>query len=184
MQIKPYKFDCTSKSKMYKSNVCTSSTIGIFKGFLLRALNVCLQKCFDEEITFLIDIFTNNRQLRVKEKKKCKKSITKSISRKAFKANYQKSEQNFNLIKLSWIPKLGSKLRRGLREFNIKTVFTSNKNLKFLLCQKILNLAPNSYPGVYKLTCSSNAVYYGELKKNVLSRNGIVLTKNGNFIGN
>ena len=68
---------------MYKSNVCTSSTIGIFKGFLLRALNVCLQKCFDEEITFLIDIFTNNGQLRVKEKKMqekhYKKHITKSI---------------------------------------------------------------------------------------------------------
>ena len=91
------------------------------------------------------------------------------------KANDEKSEQNFSVIKLSSIPKLGSKLRRGLPEFNIKTLFTSNKNLKFLLCHKISNLSPNRYPGVYKLTCSSNAVYYGGLKKNVLSRNGVVL---------
>ena len=45
------------------SNIYSAITIGIFKGFLLRAFNECSQKYFDAEITFLNDIFTENGHL-------------------------------------------------------------------------------------------------------------------------
>ena len=83
---------------MCKSNVCPSSTIGIFKEFLLRALNACLQKCFDEEIRFLIDIFTNNGQLRVKEKKNARKALQKSYHEKHLKQIIKSRNKTLTLL--------------------------------------------------------------------------------------
>ena len=83
---------------MYKSNVCPYSTIGTFKGFLLQAWNVCLQKCFDEEITFLIDIFTNNRQLRVKEKKNARKALQKAYHEKHLKQIIKSRNKTLTLL--------------------------------------------------------------------------------------
>lgn len=75
-----------------------------------------------------------------------------------------------NIVKLPWVPILGPKLRKEFRKFDIKTVFTSGKNLKSLLCNNKSKLIPNSFPGVYQLTCSCDAVYYGESKKKILTR--------------
>ena len=52
----------------------------------------------------------------------------------------------------------------------MKTVFTSRAGLKSILCQSLLKLIPNSYPGVYALNCSCNAEYIGEIKKKVMIR--------------
>ena len=35
-----------------------------------------------------------------------------------------------------------------------KAVFTLGANIKFILCQNKSKVLPNSYPGVYALTCS------------------------------
>ena len=51
----------------------------------------------------------------------------------------------------------------------IKTIFTSGSNLKLLLCQNKTKLLHNSYPGVYKLQCTCNSVYFGETKKKILT---------------
>ena len=52
-----------------RSNICSTTTISLCKVFLSWAFNVCLQKYLDEEITFLIDIFTENGHLRIKLEK-------------------------------------------------------------------------------------------------------------------
>ena len=52
----------------------------------------------------------------------------------------------------------------------MKTVFTSSRNLKKLLCNNKSKLMPNSNPGVYELRCSCNSVYIGETKKRILAR--------------
>ena len=54
--------------------------------------------------------------------------------------------------------------------FTKKTIFTSGPNLKSLLCRNKTKLLPNSYPGVYELKCTCNSAYFGETKKNILTR--------------
>ena len=78
------------------------------------------------------------------------------------KENYQKSEQNFRVVKLAYIPKIGPKLRRDFRKFDIKTAFISIKNLETILCQTKSKLLRNSYPVAYKLTSSYNPVRYSD----------------------
>ena len=42
------------------SNICPNKTMGVFKGFLSRALNICSQKFLAQEIAFLINVFGEN----------------------------------------------------------------------------------------------------------------------------
>ena len=78
--------------------------------------------------------------------------------------------KNDKTIKLPWVPKLGPKLRKKFKKFNIKTVFTSGRNLKNLICRNKSKLLPNSFPGVYQLGCTRNALYIDETKKKVITR--------------
>ena len=41
-------------------NIWPNKTIGVFKGFLSRALNICSQKSLAQEIAFLITVFGEN----------------------------------------------------------------------------------------------------------------------------
>ena len=54
---------------------------------------------------------------------------------------------------------------------NIRTIFTSDPNLKLLLCRNKTKLLPNSYGGVYESKCTCNSAYFDETKKKVLKRN-------------
>ena len=78
------------------------------------------------------------------------------------------SENISKVVKLSWIPIIGPKLRQAFKKKSIKTIFTSN--LKSLLCRNKTKLLPNSYPGVYELKCTCNSAYFGETKKKILTR--------------
>ena len=69
-----------------------------------------------------------------------------------------------------WVPKLGPKLRKEFKKFGIKTIFTSGRNLKNLICRNKSKLLPNSFPGVYQLDCTYNALYIVETKKKVITR--------------
>ena len=44
------------------------------------------------------------------------------------------------------------------------------RNLLNLICRNKLKLLPNSFPGVYQLYCTCNALYIGESKKKVVTR--------------
>ena len=48
VQIKPH------------SNICTSIAMGVFKGFLSRALHICSENHLPQEIDFLINVFVEN----------------------------------------------------------------------------------------------------------------------------
>ena len=64
----------------------------------------------------------------------------------------------------------GPKLRQAFKKKNIKTIFTSSPNLKSLLCRNKTKLLPNSYPGVYELKYICKSAYFGETKKEILTR--------------
>ena len=73
--------------------------------------------------------------------------------------------KNDKIVKLPWVPKLGSKLRKEFKQFGIKTIFTSGGNLKNLICRNKSKLLPNSFAGPYQLDRTCNALYIDETKK-------------------
>ena len=143
-----------------------SVSVSIFKGFLSRAYKICSERYIDEEIKFLIDVFTENGY-----KRKTLEKITKNYLNGLLNPpvnNKDASEYINKALKLPWIPIIGPKLRQAFKKKNIKTIFTSGSNLKSLLCQNKTKL--NSYPGVYELKCTCNSAYFGETKKKILRR--------------
>ncbi|XP_065680492.1 transient receptor potential cation channel subfamily A member 1-like [Hydra vulgaris] len=79
--------------------------------------------------------------------------------------------KNGNITKkLPWIPRIGSKLRKELKRYGAKVIFTTPPTLKRILCNNKSKLLPNSKSGVYKLTCSCGGVYIGETKKKIIQR--------------
>ena len=42
------------------SKVALNVSVSVFKGFLSRAYKICSERYLDEEIPFLIDVFTEN----------------------------------------------------------------------------------------------------------------------------
>ena len=99
-----------------------------------------------KQITDLIEEFTNNHD---RERKK---------------------EEDKPIVKMPWIPKIGPKIRKEMKNIGYKTIFTSSNNLKNILCNNKSKLIPNSFPGVYQLKCSCESIYIGETKKRVLTR--------------
>ena len=67
------------------------------------------------------------------------------------------------------MPKLRRKLRKEFKKFGTNTIFTSGRNLKNLICRNKSKLLPNSFPSVYQLGCTCNALYIGETKKKVIT---------------
>ena len=92
-----------------------------------------------------------------------------NITSKKEKVNTE-TIKNDKIVKLPWVPKLGPKLRKEFKKFGIKTIFTSGHNLKNLICRNKSKLLSNSFPGVYQLDCTCNALYIGETKKKVITR--------------
>ena len=82
--------------------------MGVFKGFLSRAYKICTEKYLQNEIDFLIDIFTENghsRNTLTNIATECLRNINKP------KSNDQNNTKNTkNIIKLPWVPILGPKL--------------------------------------------------------------------------
>ena len=100
---------------------------------------------------------------------KVTKKYLNNITSKKEKVNTE-TIKNDKIVKLPWVPILGLKLREEFKNFCIKTIFTSGRNLKNLICRNKSKLLPNSFPGVYQLDCTCNALYIGETKKKVITR--------------
>ena len=62
------------------------------------------------------------------------------------------------------------KLRQAFKKKSIKTIFISVSNLKLLFCRNKTKLFTNSCLGVYEFKCTCNSAYFGETKKNILTR--------------
>ena len=130
-------------------------SVSVFKGFLSSAHKICSERYIDQEIQFLIDVFTEDGYER-KTLEKITKNCLKLLQKPPVN-NRDTSEDISKVVKLPWIPIIGPKLRKAFKKKNIKTIFTSGPNLKSLLCRNKTKLLPNSYPGVYELKCTCNS---------------------------
>ena len=63
-----------------------------------------------------------------------------------------------------------AQIKKELRKTGCRVIFTSAAKLKNILCNNKSKLLPNSYPGVYELSCDCGGEYIGEAKKRVLTR--------------
>ncbi|XP_065680471.1 uncharacterized protein LOC136094459 [Hydra vulgaris] len=127
------------------SNINPSITIGVFKGFLCRAKQICSQKYLSQEIDFLINIFFENGYNK-NNLIKITKNYLDGISK-----NTTSNQLDQKFVKLPWIPIIGPKLQREFKKQNIRVIFTSAPSLSNILCNNKTKLPPNSNPGVYQL---------------------------------
>ena len=143
---------------------------GVFKGFLARAKRICSDRYLHDEIEFLIKVFEENghnaEKLRMIAKDYTKDSDTISEENSSDVGGVEKQP----VACIPWVPVLGPKLRKLLKKRGVKTVFTAGRNLKDILCNHKTKLAPNSYPGIYKLSCECGGAYIGETKRKISVR--------------
>ena len=79
--------------------------MGVFKGFLSRALHICSESYLAQEIEFLINVFAENGQSITVLEKVAKESMNNITSVKE-KVNIETVKNN-KRVKLPWVPKLG-----------------------------------------------------------------------------
>ena len=94
--------------------------MGVFKGFLSRAVHICSENYLAQEIKFLINVFAENGYSKTVLEKVTKKYIN-NINSKKERVNIV-TTKNDKTVKLPWIPKLGPKLRKEFKKFGIKTI--------------------------------------------------------------
>ena len=85
------------------------------------------------------------------------KKYMNNITSKKEKVNIE-TIKNDKIVKLPWVPKHGPKLREEFKRYGIKTIFTSGRNLKNLICRNKSKLLTNSFPGVYQLDTTCNTL--------------------------
>ena len=84
--------------------------MGLFKGFLSRALQICSENHLAQEIEFLIVFFTENGHIITVLEKANKEHINNITSvKEKVKIDTIKNDM---IAKLPWVPKLGPKLRK------------------------------------------------------------------------
>ena len=74
------------------------------------------------------------------------------------------------IVKLPWILIIAPKIRKELRKTGCRVIFTSTAKLRNVLCNNKSKLLPNSYLGVYELSCDCWREYIVKTKKPVLTR--------------
>ena len=88
--------------------MASNVSVSVFKGFLSRAYKICSERYIDEEIQFLIDVFTENGSER-KTFEKITKSYLKVLQNPPVNSK-DTSEDIGKVVKLPWIPIIGPKL--------------------------------------------------------------------------
>ena len=89
-------------------------SVSVFKGFLSRACKICSECYVDEEIQFLIDVFTENGYQR-KTLEKMTKNYLKVLQNPLVN-NKDTKEDISKVVKLPWIPIIGPKLRQAFKK--------------------------------------------------------------------
>ena len=105
----------------------------VFKGFLSRAYKICSERYVNEQIEFLMDVFTETGYER-KALEKITKNYLKELQN--LLVNNTDTSEDSKVVKLPWIPIIGPKLRQACKKKNIKTIFTSGPNLKIVVMPK------------------------------------------------
>ncbi|XP_065672100.1 uncharacterized protein LOC136089928 [Hydra vulgaris] len=131
---------------------------------LTRAYKICSEHNIQDEINFLIKIFTENGH-----SYKQYSDIAKNYKYSTNKSSSQKIDTK-NLVILPWVSKLSLVLRREFRKVGVKTVFRFGNPLINILCRNKSKLPPNSHPGVYQLNCTCGVCYIGKTRKKISTR--------------
>ena len=105
----------------------------------------------------ILDIFQQGL-----EDKTIQEALTTNLALVTYKRYVENSHKRF---KHRWIPLIGPKIRKKLRKTGCKVIFTSAAKLKNILCNNKSKLLPNSYPGVFELSCDCGGKYFEEPKK-------------------
>ena len=149
---------------------------GIFKGFVTRAIRICSPEFLQSEIDFFINVFRENghdgNQLKyIAATMTATTEVPATISNDTITPPVSVAEAPADpVMRLPWIPRISPRIRKILRKYGVKTVFTSGRSLSDILCNHKSELPKNSHPGVYLLQCQCNAYYIGETKKRVHTR--------------
>ena len=151
------------------SSVNPSLSTGIFKGFVTRAMRICSPLYLKSELDFLVNVFVENGH----DENKLKAIVAtmeSEISSIGTTSDSTQADEPMAVVRLPWMPRVGPRLRKTMRKYGVKTVFSSGRNLSDILCNHKSDLPKNSHPGVYLLQCQCKATYIGETKKRVLAR--------------
>ena len=179
-QLGKYEFDIYRKNAITNIQIKPTSSHdpkvldGIFKGFVHRALTLCSEKFIEPELTFLVEVFTENGY----DINNLKRIVSEMRRKKATPVNVSDSVSESSpdteyTVTLPWIPGLSPKLRKCYKKAGYKTVFKSGASIKRLLTSKNKSALPtNSYPGVYRINCTSRLCqpYVGETKIQIRNR--------------
>ena len=84
------------------SSMAPNVSVSVFKGFLSRAYKICSERYIDQEIQFLIDVFTENGYERKFLEKIAKKYLNELQN--SLVNNKDISENISKVVKISWIP--------------------------------------------------------------------------------
>ena len=174
-----YEFDLFRKTAITNVQVKPTSSHdpkileGIFKGFVHRAHKICSEKHLKGELEFLTNVFMENGY-----EEKTLRQIVKDVATKINRDNAPQSDEpteetNLPTVTLPWIPGVSTKLKKVYRKAGYKVAFKSNRNIQAILTKKNkVQLPPNSYPGVYRITCGCpQPPYIGQTKIRICSRN-------------
>ena len=192
-QLGKYEFDIYRKKAITNIQIKPTSAHdpkvldGVFKGFVHRALTLCSDKFIELELKFLVEVFTENgydvnNLKRIVSDMKLKKA-TAAAATAAIVDNATADENTGSTasespaaertVTLPWIPGLSPKLRKCYKKAGYKAVFKSGASIKRLLTSKNKSILPaNSYPGVYRINCTSRMCqpYVGETKIQIRNR--------------
>ena len=107
----------------------------------------------DEELNFLFDIFVENGH---------DWDYLNSIMKENKHQAPKNENKDSNIVKLPWVPFIGPKVRTEHWKTGYKVMFIPATKLKTILCNNKSKLFPNSYSGVYELSCDYGGKYIGE----------------------
>ena len=174
-----YEFDVYRKKAITNVQLKPSSAhdpkiiLGVFKGFVHRAIKICSEHYVEKELEFLVQVFIENGY-----KENDLKKAMNEIKSKLDQQNTATQDNNIEsetcpTVTLPWIPCLSTKLRKVYKKAGYKAVFKSSANLQTILTAKNKVCLPkNSHAGVYKIECKCKNVppYIGETKLQISTR--------------
>ena len=138
---------------------------GVVISLVDRVLNLASPEYISSELIFIKDILAGNgypenmiSQIIEKRKKKLLELV---------KLEENGSNQKPNYITLPYIPRLSQKLRKELKNHNIKTAFKSGQNISSWLNNGKDKVPRNIQQGVYKIPCSCGKFYVGRTQQNL-----------------
>ena len=135
--------------------------LGVFKGYIVRAKAICSAEYLQEEIKFIIDVFTENGY---------DKNVLENIVQNHGKRK-PKGRSDNKYVSLPYTPGISTQLKKVFRNAGYSVSFKSPPNLKQILTARNKDrLPPNSHPGVYFIPCACHGGYTGETKKRIITR--------------